>query len=471
MKDQVLSAPYCSSRRVVGINLMHMGIMFVVLISQANAQPSTGEAFPIDMTTALRLADERNLDVAIYLERVAESTAQLRQARTLAVPTLRLGASYNRQDGPLQETNGQVIDLERVAEFRGFGAGAVGAGAVNRAGLSLEIDIADAVFSRLVAEQNQTAAVATADANRHRVLLDVAAAYLELLRAQAELKVAGDSVVRANELAGVTRDFADAGEGLLADAEMASVQPLVWERRRLSAIERFEAANANLVRLLHLDPIVHLEPMETAIPVFEIYSPDDDLSVLIDQALEHRPEIAQYDALVNAAEGEYKSERYSLFVPRVSLNYSSGDFGGAPGSSVGGLSQRDDLALILYWQFDQFGFGNRGRVEEKRSRLHQTELEQQQLDDFIAAQVRQSYARLVSSREQMELTAAAAERAESAFVRNRERIFENEGLPLEALQAMQTVADVQMMNVDAVVGYSLAQIELHTALGNPVNTE
>jgi outer membrane protein TolC len=467
-----MSKPISSNRihsvfRAVSTSLIGGCIAFYGSLSNAQSGDAV-EAFPIDMTTALRLADERNLDVAIYLERVAETAAQLRQARTLAVPTLRLGASYSHHDGPLQETSGQVIDVEHVSQFRGFGTGA---GGVDASGIALDIDIADAIFKRLVAEQNQAAAVATSDINRHRVLLDVATSYLELLSARTELAVASESVRRANELARVTRDFADAGEGLVADAEMAAVQPLLWERKRLAATERFEAANANLARLLHLDLDVRLEPLEPSIPVIEIYSADDDLSVLIEQALEHRPEIEQYKALVTAAEGEYKSERYSLFIPRVSLSYSSGEFGGAPGSSVGGLSQRDDLALMLYWKFDQLGLGNRGRIEEKRSRLHQVELQQQQLDDLIVAQVRETYARVASFREQMELAAMAAERAESAYLRNRERIFENEGLPLEALQAMQALADVQMMTVDAVVGYSVAQIELHTALGNPVGSE
>jgi outer membrane protein TolC len=60
----------------------------------------------IDLPAALRLADERNLDVAIYVERVAEASAKLAQARTLAVPTLRVGGSANRHTGTLQETSG-----------------------------------------------------------------------------------------------------------------------------------------------------------------------------------------------------------------------------------------------------------------------------------------------------------------------------------------------------------------------------
>jgi outer membrane protein TolC len=67
----------------------------------ARAQDLPPEALEIDLATALRLADERNLDLAIYVERIIEADAKLAQARALAIPTLRVGASYNRHDGTL----------------------------------------------------------------------------------------------------------------------------------------------------------------------------------------------------------------------------------------------------------------------------------------------------------------------------------------------------------------------------------
>jgi len=444
---------------------------FSLVTSAVIAQTGAEQGLPIDMATALRLADERNLDVAIYLERVAEASAQLTQSRTLAVPTLRVGASYNRHSGPLQETSGQVSDVDRASQFRGFGAGAVGAGDVQAAGAGLEVNVADAIFRPLAARQNHAAAQAASVANRHAVLLQVATAYLRLLQARMEGGIAAESLRRAVELATVTGDYAEAGEGLLADAELAAVQPLVWEQKRRAAAEAVDVENATLARLLHLDPGVRLAPTEKAIPLIEIYGSDEDLNGLIARALEARPETEQYDALVGAAQAGLTAERYSLFVPRVALTYSSGDFGGGAGTSIGALTHRDDLSVMLYWQFDQLGFANRGRIQQKQSQLRQMEFQREQLQDVIVAEVREAYARVDSFREQMKLAAQASERAQRAYALNRERIFENEGMPLEALQAMQSLADVELMHLESVVGYSQAQIELHTALGNPVNEE
>jgi len=453
-----------------------LALLALGLASEARAQVDTDSdpdngVLQIDLATALRLADERNLDVAIYFERVAEATAKLAQARLLAVPTIRVGGSYSRHTGTLQETSGNVIDADRVSRFSGLGAGAVGAGDLQASGIGVGIDLADAIFQPLVAHQNRAAVQAASTANRHQVLVDVATAYLRLLQSRTETQIALDSLERAVDLATLTADYAEAGEGLPADAEMAAVQPLLWEQRRLASAERTEAAAAEVARLLHFDLSVQLEPMEDAIPAVEIFAADEDLEQLIARALDDRPETEQLDALLGAAEDDLTAQRYGLFIPNVTLNYSSGDFGGAPGSSVENTDHRDDLTLLLYWQLDNFGFGNRARTEEKRARLRQIGLERDKLHDAIVAEVRAGYARVQSLRQQVVFAELAVARARQAYTLHRERIYDQQGLPLEAMQAMQTLVTAELTELDTVVSYSLAQIRLHTALGNPLDLQ
>jgi outer membrane protein TolC len=439
-------------------------------IDGAAAQAAgANETLRIDLPSALRLADERNLDVAIYVERVAEADAKLTQARLLAVPSLRVGASTIRHDGTLQETSGNIVDADRVARFSGLGVGAVGAGDVSQPGLSVSVDIADAIFQPLVARQNRAAAVASSVTNRRAVLIDVASAYLEWIRARSERDIVVEALARATELATLTASYAEAGEGLRADAEMAAVQPLLWEQRRAAADERIEAAAAELSRLLHLDSGVTLEPLESGVPTIEIFDGNESLADLVAQAVDGRPEKEQLDALVAAAEDDLTAQRYGWFIPSVSLGYSSGRFGGGPDSTVANTDHRDDLSLLLYWQFDALGIGNHARIDEKRARLRQTSLERDKLHDTIAAEVRRGYARVQSLRQQRSLTAGAVASARSAYELQRERIYDQQGLPLEALQAMQTLASAELAQVDLEAAFSLAQLRLHTAIGNPID--
>lgn len=442
------------------------------VISAANAvgqAPDPDGTLRVDLPAALRLADERNLDVAIYVERVAEASAKLAQARTLAVPTLRVGGSANRHDGNLQETSGNVVAADRAARFSGLGAGAVGAGDPAVPGVSISVDIADAIFQPLVARQNRAAMVASSVVNHRAVLVDVAAVYLEWLRARSETLIADEALGRAVELATLTASYADAGEGLRADAEMAAVQPLLWEQRRLAAVERTDAAAADLSRLLHLDADVQLEPLEDVVPALEIFGGNEAVEALIAEAIEGRPETEQLDALVAAAEDDLTAQRYGWFIPSVALGYSAGQFGGGPGSAIANTGHRDDLSLMLYWQFDALGFGNRARIEEKRARLRQASLERDKLKDAIVAEVRRGHARVQSLRQQLSFARLAVGSARSAYELHRDRIYDQQGLPLEVLQAMQALATAELAQSDAEAAYSMAQLRLHTAIGNPVD--
>jgi outer membrane protein TolC len=435
---------------------LRLSLRVLALAAAAHARlAGADQVLRIDLGTALRLADERNLDVAIYYQRVAAADAALTQARVLAVPTIRIGNAYDQHHGNIQETSGVIDDVDRVSRFTGATA-------------SLGVDVANAIFAPLAARQNRDAVRASADVNRHQVLVDVASGYLRLLQARAEARVVDAALERANDLAELTGSYAGAGEGLLADAQMAAVQPLVWQQRRLAADEAVAAATANVARLLHLEVGVALEPIEEAIPALELYKGNEQLAPLIEHALHGRPEAEQLDALHAAAEEDLKARRFGWFIPSVALSYASGEFGGAPGSEIANTDHRDDLSLQLYWQFEALGFGRRAKIEVDEAHVREIGLQRDKLHDAIVAEVREAYASTQSRRGQLPLADAAVERATQAYELHRERIYDKEGLPLEALQAMQALAAVELARIDALVSYDLAQIRLHTALGNPL---
>ncbi|HET7131801.1 MAG TPA: TolC family protein, partial [Gammaproteobacteria bacterium] len=121
-----------------------------VLAALAAAEPAcSAETLPIDFATALRLADERNLDVAIYYQRVAAATAALSQARLLALPQIRVGGTYDAHHGAIQDTTGLVFDADRASRFVGVGA-------------NVGVDVADAIFKPLAARRRLTALEASA---------------------------------------------------------------------------------------------------------------------------------------------------------------------------------------------------------------------------------------------------------------------------------------------------------------------
>src|SRR5437667_9530682 len=68
---------------------------------------------PIDLPTALRLADSSNPTISFARERVREAYAHLREADVLWLPNLQTGPSYVRHDGIVQNATGLVFPTSK----------------------------------------------------------------------------------------------------------------------------------------------------------------------------------------------------------------------------------------------------------------------------------------------------------------------------------------------------------------------
>jgi outer membrane protein TolC len=424
--------------------------------------PAKGEPelYEIDLPTALRLANAQNYKIAVATERITEASAQLDQSKALLLPALTVGASYNRHEGQLQETNGNVVDVNRSARYAGLGAGAVGAGTVQFPGVSLTIDLADAYFEPLAARQNSLAAKAGAAAVTNQVLLDVCISYYELVHAKAALAIAEEAYQNASYLAELTGTFAKTGEGLESDAERAAVEQLLRERNSQKARETFQVQSARLAEMLHLDSTIQLDPVDTKVMPIHIVPADQPLNELIDTALLNHPEVKQQQALVDRAFERFRQTKHGPLIPKIGVNFSAGNFGGESNDS----GDRSDFDALIYWRLN---FGDEAHTREQRSIYRQARLERLGAADRITSEVAQSYARIEALEKQLSPTASAVERASRSLQLNRMRIYEKQGLPIEVLQAIQSQETTRRLYLDTVIDYNQTQFRLYTALGQP----
>jgi outer membrane protein TolC len=424
--------------------------------------PAKGEPelYEIDLPTVLRLANAQNYKIAVATERITEASAQLDQSKALLLPALTVGASYNRHEGQLQETNGNIVDVNRSARYAGLGAGAVGAGTVQFPGVSLTIDLADAYFEPLAARQNSLAAKAGAAAVTNQVLLDVCISYYELVHAKAALAIAEEAYQNASYLAELTGTFAKTGEGLESDAERAAVEQLLRERNSQKARETFQVQSARLAEMLHLDSTIQLDPVDTKVMPIHIVPADQPLNELIDTALLNHPEVKQQQALVDRAFERFRQTKHGPLIPKIGVNFSAGNFGGESNDS----GDRSDFDALIYWRLN---FGDEAHTREQRSIYRQARMERLGAADRITSEVAQSYARIEALEKQLSPTASAVERASRSLQLNRMRIYEKQGLPIEVLQAIQSQETTRRLYLDTVIDYNQTQFRLYTALGQP----
>ncbi len=170
---------------------------------------------PIDLPTALRLANVQAVDVVAAAERLNAAFAVLDQAKVSWLPTITLGGDYNRHDGKIQNADGSVIDVSRNGWMYGAGTG-IGSSAV----LSLD----DAIFGPLVARQTVRARQADLQAARNDTLVAVTDAYFNVQQARGQLAGAVDARRRAEELVRRTEEL-KAVSGLAPGLEVTRAAP------------------------------------------------------------------------------------------------------------------------------------------------------------------------------------------------------------------------------------------------------
>lgn len=425
------------------------------------AEPPPPEAIqhgpqPIDLPTALKLADRQNPQIAVARERIRQAMAAQQQAEVLWLPDLQFGATWARHDGQIQRFNGEVLTVSRSSLF-------VGGGPV------LALDTAEAYFAPLATRQLTAAAEAGATAVANDRLLAVALAYTDLLQAYAELQINEETLRNARTLLEITETFEKAGKGAAADTARSRTEVRTRERERVEIEGRIGVIAARLVELLFLPPDCPLRPAEPALVPVALVPETAPLKELIAQALTYRPELEENRALTQAALERWRAAKLSPFLPNVQLSYAAGGFGGGPNDLFTNFNGRHDLEVSLFWELENFGVGNAARTRQQYSRYAQATLQQYALHARVGREVVAAFQVAFAQRRALDAAQKAVQAARESYDQNERRVRRapEQGRPIELLQAVQALARVRLDYLQVVAEYNRAQLRLYTAMGNP----
>lgn len=426
---------------------------------------------PINLPTALQLANARPIDVALAAERIREAAARLKRANVLWLPSVYMGPDYFRHDGVLQDAAGNIINTRKQTFEVGIGPFAVFA-------------VTDAIFEPLAARQVIQARQAGLQAAQNNSWLRVAESYFNVQQARGELAGAEDAVRRAEELVGRAEKLAP---GLALPVETLRARTDLAERREDVEIarERWHVASAELVRLLRLEPSVLLEPLEPPHLLVTLVSPDRPVDELIPVALHNRPELAAQQALVEATLQRMRQEKLRPLIPSVWLRGAStnpaaplaaGYFGGGIIGTPSKFGGRSDVDIELLWEVQNLGFGNRARVHERKSEHEQSLLELLRIQDQVAADVVQAHAQVKTAANRAQVAEAGLADAVESANKNFEGLGQTVRAgnlllllirPQEAVAAVQSLSRAYTRYFTYVADYNRAQFRLYRALGYP----
>ena len=433
----------------------------------------TGEAHELDLNIALRLAGVENPELNLARQRVVEAAAFRQFAAAQLLPTINAGTNYDSHTGNLQQSNGNILAVNRSSIYVGAGANAIGSGTVNIPGVFWGGNIAQGVFAflttRQVVNQRQFATIAL----RNQVFLQVALAYSELIRSEGIRAISLQARDEAREVARLTGAFAQTGQGRKADADRAATE----YARRVGEVYSAEGLmltnSAELCRLLNLDPSIRLHPRDSFVVPLPIVPDPQPLAELIALAMLRRPELAERRAVIQEALLSLQGAKVLPFSPTVLVGFSAGGFGG--GSNLvrpvfGSFNSRSDFDAIGYWTIQNLGVGNAALIKTAKARLGATRFQELITLNRIRAEVASAYARSHARYAQIGTTEAA--------VRSGLRGFQ-EDFDLTRQQGLRTVLPIELLNnfrllnqarreyLDAIIEYNRSQFELYVAVGQP----
>jgi outer membrane protein TolC len=402
--------------------------------------------------------------------RVQEAYATLDRAKVMWLPSIQSGFNYRRRDGNYQDVQGAIVDVNLNSFNYGLGAGAVAAGSPTRPGIVAQFHLADAIFLPKTAQKTAWARQHAASAALNQQLLLGAVAYIDLLEAYQDLEIVAEAVRRTDELAKITQDYADAGEGLKSDADRTATELALLQTRQLAARERQMVASTRLARALSVPMTSALLPQDTFVVPLEMLQESSDEPTLIATGLAVRPELQEAQALVAAACEAYKREKYAPFVPSVLLGFSTTSFGGGLGNHADNFAGRYDIDAMMVWEMRNLGFGEGAARRERNAQIQQATFTNLRMMDQVAQEVAEANVQVGMRRQQMEMAQNAIASARDSYQRNIDRIRDGEGLPIEVLQSIQALESAQRAYLNAVANYNRSQLQLQWALGWPVTS-
>jgi outer membrane protein TolC len=426
--------------------------------------------YPLDLSTALRLADAENPTIAAARASILEALAIQTSARALLVPSLNAGSNYHGHTGNLQRSSGRILNLSEQSLYFGGGARTLAAESLSIPAINIASPLTDAIFEPLAAHQRVIGSRFVAGATANEVLGQVADLYLELLGAEAILEAQRLSESQVAELVRITAAFAKIGERSQADADRGAAEWKLFRARVQMAEEGVAVAAARLSQRLNLDPSVRLKPLAgqlAPISLVDLAVPAEDL---VQAAVRRRPELGARLAQVNAARYRIRQETSRPLLPTVWIGFSGGGFGG--GSNIvppflGNFGGRTDFDVRVYWTLQNFGVGNLALIKGRQAERNAALAEQARTINRVRQEVVSARADALAQLGQIAITNRERATAEQGLQDDLERTRNGAGRPLEVVDSLRLVAAARVNQIRALVLYDQAQFRLFVALGSP----
>jgi outer membrane protein TolC len=278
------------------------------------------------------------------------------------------------------------------------------------------------------------------------------------------LAIARDAVQISSGYEGQLRRAVAIGLAQRADELQVSVQTQRYEIAARQAEELIRLKAASLAEILHIDPAINLAPMDQIPAELTLIPADADVSVLIAEALDARPELHGQLAVAKSADYDRQGVTYGPLIPTLGAYAGFGGLGGGPESSLVGLRGYSDYGLTLNWRIGPGGLFDYSRIDNADARLEQARLGLLKLQDQVTGQVVRAYETARSARDQIAIAEKGVEAAQQSVDLYTQRRQFGVGAVLEVITAQQDLTQARTDLVRARTFYAEGEYALAHAI-------
>ena len=386
-----------------------LGVLMIVVVSVPSLAQDRGTTLSLDQ--AIVLALEKNPTITIARQMVVEAEARQDEARSGFLPRVDVYERFTRSNDPMTVV-GNKLNQEK------FSATDYELDNLNNPSLQnnfhTQFVVTQPLFDQgktFVGVKHARFGKETAEEDRKRVeqevVFQVIKAYSQVIMAKEDLGLAEETEKTARAHVKLAKDLFETGQGVKSDLLSAKV--------RLSEVQEMiiQAKNNESIARAALNQIMGIDQTQ----VIEVYHDlgyegrYGDLEDLIQDALQHRPDLLALKGRVAMREESVRMEKTG-YLPSVELvaQYDLNDENhvwGADGKSwtIGAVCR-----LNL---FD--GLDTSARLQEAKARHSQYVYRQKELVNRIELEVRESFHRAQEAKERVAVTSEATVHAEESL--------------------------------------------------------
>jgi adhesin transport system outer membrane protein len=418
------------------------------------AQDAASTPRQMDLKGAVAIGISTNPETGVVQNNRRATDEELNQAKGLYLPSVdvRADTGYEHSDDPGTRA-GTGDDEENMWRYE--------------AGVTLTQMLFDGWETKFENARQQARVLSAA----HRVGesaeltgLAIVEAYLDVMRQREQLKIARENVAEHISLLDQISDSAQAGRTTQADVQQGNARLAAARALESSVREALRQAEATYIREVG-DP-----PQDLVMPMVPVDVLSQDVEREVKLALHQSPTLAIFEADIDVAHAEFEGSKSTMY-PQVDLQLNA-----RTGNDLNGVDGRDTSAsalAVLNWNLYRGGIDT-ARVKEHINREAQAKEARADAARQVEADVRQTWARMVSAGERArQFTAQAAANTEvvksykDQFDLNRRTLLDVLDSQNELFVSRSNLVNAEFLEMFAVYRLVAMKGELLKSLGVP----